>query len=192
MTACSKTGTEWQARGPAEGTQAGGQGGTHPVPLRGSGAALQLPWPPSGQLHSTAPRRVPPRPAPRTGHTTNCLRTVTVVLLLGAPQCSWSADHGRTRFPLPSRSPVPQLFVLRDRPDSIFRSTAVKGKALLKQCDAAVLSQETGKGNGAERPGGRRGRCSPASPSRPAAGARPPRPEPREHSQSAPFLRFCE
>lgn len=134
-------------------------------------------WPPLGPAHSTARAGSSAPLPPRTGHTTNRSDGRRGPSSSGSARCSWSATTRRTRLSASSRCPRPPALRSGTVLISIFRSTAVKGKALLKQCDAAVLLQETqGKGSGAERPGGAaEGGAAPASPSRPAAGARPAR-----------------
>lgn len=65
-----KTGIEWQARGPRRAPRLGGRGGTHPVPLRGPGAAPRPPLaaPRASSQHSPCWLLRAPAPPRRTHH----------------------------------------------------------------------------------------------------------------------------
>ena len=132
----------------------GGRGRDIPRASQKTGAA---PWPPPAAPQASArhsPRWLLRAPTPRTGQTTNRSDGRHGPSSSGSARCSWSATTRRKRLSASSRCPHPPALHSGTVLILIFRSTAVKGKALLKQCEAAVLSQERqGKGSGAEHPG---------------------------------------
>lgn len=150
------------------------------MPLRGPGAALRpqpaAPW--AASQHS--PHWLLRAPSPRTGQTTNHWDGRRGPSSSGSVRCSWSATTRRRRLSASSHCLRPPALRSGTVLISIFRSTAVKGKALLKQRDAAVGSQEThAKGSGVGRPGGGAEGGAARQPLQTSSWP-PPRPEPQE------------
>lgn len=176
---------EWQALGPPQGTQARGRGRNVP---RASQSRPAIPaGRPVGRL-TAQPHWLLHAPSPRTGQTTNRWDGRRGPSSSGSARCSWSATTRRRRLSASSRCPRPPGLHSGTVLISIFRSAAVKGKALLKQHDAAVGSQETRtKGSGVGRPGGG-AEGGAARQHLQTSSWPPPRPEPQ---QCRPF-RFCK